>query len=152
MTASEIYRFECPIKHGVWIEVQADPVAVGVGDVAGGLAEILRHFKEQRDVRRVETYPRPSYFLSIVDGKKTLGGIQLSSRDNPRLATALWVDAASSAYATANTVEQMIEKHAAWSGAAAEEGGALGAVLRLLQEPNGQLRAVEAMFRRESGG
>lgn len=152
VTTSEMHRFECPIKHGVWIEVRADPVVVGVSDIAEGLAEMLRHFKQQRDVRRVETYPQSFYFLSIVDGKKTLGGIQLTSRDITRLATDLWVDVISAAYATASTVEQMSEKPEVWNDAAAQDGGALNEVLCLLQESNGQLRAVEEMFRRKRGG
>jgi hypothetical protein len=149
---TELGQITYQLTHGVELTAYAIREPIAASEVADFLADALRHFKHHRDERNTGAYTAGPYEGAARRPRsRPLCRFRLSHPGDAaghHLTAAQWVEVAAHAYASANTLEQIVADLATYREAAAREARSwLTEVMETLDQPYGELRALRGMFR-----
>jgi len=144
-------RIACQLRHGIVLTIGDSAGSVGITGVGDFLAKALRHFKRHRDELKTQLYIDGSFRAAYRRPRsRAVCNLELShpgDREDHFLTAALWTDAVIEAYTVADTVEQIAADLDGYRKASAASGGSLDHVLRMIEQPRGDLRALRHMLK-----
>jgi hypothetical protein len=149
---TELEQITYPLPHGIQLAAYDIREPIAASQVADFLADALRHFKHHRDDLKTGPYTAGPYRGVVRQPRRrALCHLRLTHPGDAAgqpLTAAQWVEAVARAYASANTLVQIVADLDAFKKAAAREPRSWVAdAIEMLGRPYGELRALRIVLR-----
>lgn len=137
--------FVCRLRHGFQLQIVNRTNQLRIPQVTRFLAEAIEYYKN------LPEHPEPDFNLNYGDtegvGRRLEYALLLSAPNNP-ITPRECVEAVVDAYSQAHLVQQMVENRRPWDDDVERGESDLREVVAMLDQPGGDLLAMQELFRR----